>query len=129
MRSGLITRLFSFWTLGSWAQAPNFIDEVDPNIGAAHSRWFFYTPAANPFGMAKPAASTDGHYGNKWGGKLWVTTSATRPSKVLSIFMSFRLAVMPTVGNLQTVPGTLDSPEEGYRSRFSRETELAQPAN
>ena len=40
------------------------IDYVDPNIGTAHCRWFFYTPAAVPFGMAKLAPSTDAHLGN-----------------------------------------------------------------
>src|SRR4051812_4000596 len=40
---------------------------VDPNIGTAHSRWFFYTPAAVPYGMAKLAPSTNGHYGNASG--------------------------------------------------------------
>ncbi len=130
MRSGLVTLVFAFWTLGSWAQAPNFIEEVDPNIGAAHSRWFFYTPAANPFGMAKPAASTDGHYGNKWG---WEAVGYDQRHISIESFVNFHefqiggVAVMPTVGNLQTIPGKLESPDEGYRSRFSRETELAQP--
>ena len=32
---------------------------VRPNIGTVHSRWFFYTPAALPFGMAKLGASTN----------------------------------------------------------------------
>ena len=40
---------------------------VNPNIGTAHSRWFFYTPAAVPYGMAKLAPSTNGHYGNASG--------------------------------------------------------------
>jgi len=26
---------------------------VDPRIGTAHCRWFFFTPGAMPFGMAK----------------------------------------------------------------------------
>ena len=39
-------------------------DYVDPRIGTAHSRWFFFTPAAVPFGMAKLAPTTDGHLGN-----------------------------------------------------------------
>ena len=33
-------------------------DYVDPRIGTAHSRWFFFTPAAVPFGMAKLAPTT-----------------------------------------------------------------------
>src|SRR5690606_29805888 len=40
---------------------------VKPNIGSVHSRYFFYTPAAVPFGMAKLAPSTNGSYGNKSG--------------------------------------------------------------
>ena len=46
---------------------PTLLRYVDPNIGTAHSRWFFYTPAAVPYGMAKLAPSTNGHYGNKQG--------------------------------------------------------------
>ena len=42
-------------------------DYVDPRIGTAHSRWFFFTPAALPFGMAKLAPTTDGHLGNSGG--------------------------------------------------------------
>ena len=45
------------------AQEP-LTDYVDPRIGTAHSRWFFFTPAAVPFGMAKLAPTTDGHLGN-----------------------------------------------------------------
>lgn len=44
-----------------------YIDYVDPQIGTAHSRWFFYTPAAVPYGMAKLAPSTNGHEGNASG--------------------------------------------------------------
>ena len=40
---------------------------VDPNIGTAHSRWFFYTPASMPFGMAKLGPSTNGSLGNEQG--------------------------------------------------------------
>lgn len=28
---------------------PNLVEYVNPNIGTVHSRWFFYTPAAEPF--------------------------------------------------------------------------------
>lgn len=31
------------------------VDYVNFLIGLVHGRWFFYTPAARPFGMAKPA--------------------------------------------------------------------------
>ena len=39
------------------AQEP-LTDYVDPRIGTAHSRWFFFTPAAVPFGMAKLALNS-----------------------------------------------------------------------
>ncbi len=45
--------------------AQDVLNSVHPNIGTAHSRWFFYTPAALPHGMAKLAPSTNGHYGNQ----------------------------------------------------------------
>ncbi len=34
---------------------------------------------------------------------------------------------MATTGELQTVPGPLDAPDEGYRSRFDHANEIAQP--
>ena len=45
----------------------NLTRYVQPNIGTAHSRWFFYTPASAPFGMAKLGPSTNAHYGNLQG--------------------------------------------------------------
>ncbi len=41
---------------------------VDPQIGSVHGRWFFYTPASVPFGMAKLAPHTNA-YGSagSWG--------------------------------------------------------------
>ncbi len=35
--------------------------------------------------------------------------------------------IMPTTGKLQLNPGTKDHPETGYRSRFSHESEVAEP--
>ena len=37
------------------------------------------------------------------------------------------LLIMPTVGTLQLNPGTAANPDEGYRSRYSHETEIAKP--
>src|ERR671919_10940 len=45
----------------------DFTSFVDPHIGTAHCRWFHFTPGALPFGMAKPAPSTNGSYGNAHG--------------------------------------------------------------
>jgi len=116
--------------LSGHAQTKTLLQEVDPNIGAAHSRWFFYTPAANPFGMAKPAASTNGHYGNKWG---WEATGYDQRHSSIEGFVNFHefqiggVAVMASVGPLKTIPGAPEDPGEGYRSRFSHDSEIAEP--
>lgn len=103
---------------------------VDPNIGTAHSRWFFYTPAAMPFGMAKLAPSTNGSYGNKNGWEA-VGYDARHTSVEgfanLHEFQIGGLLFTGITGKLKTVPGTLENPDEGYRSRFDKEDETAEP--
>lgn len=112
------------------AQSERFSDYVDPVIGSAHSRWFFYTPAANPFGMAKPSPSTDGHYGNPSG---WEAVGYDPRHESIESFVNFRefqiggVALMATTGNLITIPGDLEEPDGGYRSRFSKENEVDRP--
>lgn len=101
---------------------------VNPNIGTAHSRWFFYTPGASPFGMAKPAPSTNGHYGNKDG---WEAVGYDERHNSIEGFANFHefqiggIVFAPTVGELRTVPGELGSAGIGYRSDFDRKDEFA----
>ncbi len=103
---------------------------VDPNIGTAHCRWFFYTPAALPFGMAKLAPSTDAHLGNASG---WQAVGYDFRHKSIEGFANFHefqvggVVIAPTVGKLQTIPGELDNPDGGYRSSFDKKDELARP--
>jgi predicted alpha-1,2-mannosidase len=106
------------------------LDSVDPTIGTTHCRWFFFTPGARPFGMAKPGPCTDAHLGNQGG---WEAVGYDSRHESIESFVSFRefqiggVAVMATSGELQTVPGRLDHPDEGYRSRFSHDDEKASP--
>lgn len=106
------------------------VDYVDPNIGTAHCRWFFYTPAAIPFGMAKPAPSTDAHLGNPGG---WQAVGYDFRHTSIEGFANFHefqvggVVFAPTVGELQTVPGELENPDGGYRSRFDKKDEVAAP--
>ena len=37
------------------------------------------------------------------------------------------ILIMPATGELKLNPGRADTPDEGYRSRFSHETEVARP--
>jgi predicted alpha-1,2-mannosidase len=106
------------------------LELVDPFIGTAGSRWFFFTPGAMPFGMAKPGPCTDAHLGVKGG---WEPIGYDGRQNSIESFVSFRefqvggVAVMATTGSLKTVPGPLDNPGAGYRSRFDKQDEIAQP--
>lgn len=101
---------------------------VNPNIGVAHSRWFFYTPAALPFGMAKLAPSTNGSYGNASG---WEAVGYDVRHTSIEGFPNFHefqvggVVFAPTVGKLQTQPGKLENVAGGYRSDFDRKEETA----
>lgn len=106
----------------------NLSDYVNPNIGSVHSRWFFYTPAAVPFGMAKLAPSTNGSYGNKDGWEAVGYEDNHTSIEGFACFHEFQIGgvmLMPVVGELKTAPGTLENPGEGYRSPFKKENEYA----
>jgi predicted alpha-1,2-mannosidase len=116
--------------LPSALNAQDLLKYVDPNIGTAHSRWFFYTPAAVSGGMAKLAPSTNGHYGNPSG---WEAVGYDTRQHSIEGFVHFHewqvggVSFMPTTGAIQVKPGALDTPGSGYRSDFDRKNELAQP--
>lgn len=102
---------------------------VDPLIGTAHCRWFHVAPGANPFGMAKPGPSTDGHLGNIDG---WEAVGYDFRHTSIEGFPNFHefqvggVVFMPTNGELKTVPGALDAVETGYRSSFDKKDEILQ---
>jgi predicted alpha-1,2-mannosidase len=103
---------------------------VDPFIGTdGHGHTF---PGATlPFGMVQlsPDTGTEGwdwcsgyHYSdNSIMGFSHTHLSGTGCADYGNIL------VMPINGELKTVPGTKERPEEGYRSRFSHDREKAEP--
>jgi predicted alpha-1,2-mannosidase len=102
---------------------------VDPQIGSVHGRWFFYTPAALPFGMAKLAPHTNA-YGSvgSWGPCGYDDRHGSIEG--FGHFHEFQIGgvvFMPTTGPLKTLPGTLEDPDAGYRSRFKKDSEVAEP--
>lgn len=130
-RYTLLMLLSVFVSTTLFATNPNRkkpIDYVNPNIGTTHSRWFFYTPAAVPFGMAKLSPSTNGSYGNEQGweavGYEDIHTSI-EGFPCLHEFQVGGLMLMPITGELKTIPGTLENPENGYRSTFDKKDEFA----
>ena len=109
-------------------ELPDLASYVDPQIGSVHGRWFFYTPASLPFGMAKLAPHTNGY--NSAGG--WGPTGYDDRHSSIEGFGHFHefqiggVVFMPTVGEIKTSPGTLEDPDKGYRSRFDKSTEVAE---
>ena len=104
------------------------MDYVNPNLGTVHSRWFVYTPASEPFGLAKLGASTNGTYGNKDG---WEAVgyedghTSIDGFPCLHEFQVGGVALMPITGEPKTKPGLLENPEEGWRSSFQKTDEVA----
>lgn len=112
------------------SQKENLSAYVNPNIGSIHSRWFFYTPAAEPFGMAKLGPSTNGSYGNEQGWEAVGYEDGHTSIDGFPCMHEFQIggiSLMPITGNVMTKPGTLEDPDNGYRSRFDKKDEVAQP--
>lgn len=108
----------------------DLLQYVHPTLGTAHSRWFVFTPASMPFGMAKLGASTNGTYGNHDG---WEAVgyedghTSIDGFPCLHEFQIGGIALMPITGKAPTLPGRMENPEEGWRSTFDKEYEQTHP--
>ena len=80
--------------------------------------------------LTKLAPSTDAHLGNPGG---WQAVGYDFRHTSIEGFANFHefqvggVVFAPTVGELQTVPGELENPDGGYRSRFDKKDEVAAP--
>ena len=125
----LLAVVLAVAALASCGQKEDVLDYVNPNIGTVHSRWFVFTPAATPFGMAKLGASTNGTYGNNQG---WEAVGYEDTHTSIDGFPCFHefqvggLALMPVTGEPVTRPGLLEDPAAGWRSSFDKEDEVSQ---
>lgn len=129
MRKGIILLSALFLLMSCAEQVKLPVDWVNTQLGATHCRWFFYTPAALPFGMVKLAPTTNA-YGSP--GSWLPNGYDDRHTSIegfahLHEFQIGGIVTMPAVGTLKTQPGTLDDPDIGYRSRFDKTTEQATP--
>lgn len=127
----ILSAAFLFLFAAFSAAAPrDYTRYVNPNIGVTHSRWFFYTPAAMPFGLAKLGPSTNGTYGNKSG---WEAVGYQDDHRTIDGFPCLHefqvggIALMPVVGEVKTVPGVVEDAASGFRSAFDKSSEVAQP--
>lgn len=136
-KSGSATLFILLVSFFAKAQAP--ASYVNPFIGT-NEMGHTYPGATVPFGMVQLSPETDtiqysigqGYIinvyrycaGYQYTDKTIIGFSHTHFSGTgHSDLGDFR--IMPTTGNVQLNPGTASSPESGYRSRFSHDTEKA----
>ena len=113
------------------AQSGNPVNYVNPFLG---TDFFGHTfPGASlPFAMVhlSPDIYTQGwtySAGYIYSGSSIMGFSHTHWSGV-GMVKGGEVLLMPAVGNkLQTIPGSLENPDEGYRSRFDHADEIASP--
>ncbi|MBD2715468.1 GH92 family glycosyl hydrolase [Microvirga sp. STR05] len=120
----------------------NLVQYAKPLVGTARMG-HTYPGATVPFGMVQLSPDTDtlsyeqnGKYnprvyeycaGYQYADKTIVGFSHTHFSGTGHSDLGDFL-LMPTTGPLQLNPGTADQPERGFRSRFSHQNEVAEPA-
>lgn len=141
MRKSILSSLVVFLAITAESQkTENPVQYVNPIIGTERMGHTF--PGATvPFGMVQLSPDTDtipyetdGHYnpdvykycaGYQYDDKTIVGFSHTHFSGTGHSDLGDFL-IMPTVGKLQLNPGTADSPENGFRSRYSHKTEVTE---
>lgn len=137
--------LFLILSMNIYAQNKNTekpINYVNPLVGTKNMG-HTYPGVTVPFGMVQLSPETDtiqyesnGKYnrnmykycsGYQYDDKTIVGFSHTHFSGTGHSDLGDFL-IMPTVGDLKLNPGTSDNTQNGYRSRFTHENELAEPA-
>jgi predicted alpha-1,2-mannosidase len=98
----------------------NAVQWVDPLIGTAGSRWFFFSSACRPFGMVNlsPDTRIDGAWGSgyRYGRDTIVGFSHIHAWQLAGI------SAMPVVGEVNPVHGV-----KAYESKFSHSNEIVRP--
>ena len=105
---------------GQPARGGDPVDWVNPFIGTQSARWFFFTPAAAPFGLVKLAPDTTGFGGYAGGGHTTGYRFSDTTILGFSHLHDFQLGgilLMPATGPLVTVPGADGQDKSGWRSR------------
>lgn len=142
MKSAFSFLLILFYTINLTAQeikTPS--DYVNPFIGTKDMGHTF--PGATvPFGIVQLSPETDTvmySYGKGYNPEVYRYCSGYQYDDKTIVGFSHThfngtghsdlgdFLIMPTIGKLQTNPGTRDNPQSGYRSNFSHNNEEAKP--
>ena len=120
------------------AQPSRFVDPFIGTDGMGHT----FPGACVPFGGIQLSPDTDivpHNIAGKYQQRTYDYCAGYRHSDSTIVGFSHRhlsgtghsdlgdILIMPTTGPVQLTPGTADHPEDGYRSRFSHDTEVARP--
>jgi len=108
----------------------NYVDYVDPIIGTDfHGHTF--PGAALPGGMVQLSPDTGVEDWDWCSGYHYSDNSVMGFSHLHRSGMGAGdwgdILLMPTIGDIKVVPGSKENPDEGYRSRFSHDEEVASP--
>jgi len=111
-------------SMGQGALQKQPVDYVDPLMGTTFARWMLFPGVSTPFGMVK--LSPDNQRKGWKAGYEYKIGNISGFSHLHSWTMG-GLLTMPAVGPLEISPGLEYEPDQGYRSRFSHENEIARP--
>ncbi len=133
--------MFQVFVLSIFSQQ-NLLPFVNPLIGTQRMG-HTYPGATVPFGMVQLSPDTDTvsyEKDGKYNGEVYAYCAGYQYDDPTIVGFSHThfsgtghsdlgdFLVMPTVGDLQLNPGVAENPESGYRSAFSHENEVAEPA-
>lgn len=138
-----LKRLFALLSLlpfSLWAQQHDLIKYVRPIIGTAKMGHTFPGPTV-PFGSVQLSPDTDTipyAVDGKYNGEVYRYCAGYQYDDPTIVGFSHThfsgtghsdlgdFLIMPTAGELRMNPGTADRPEDGYRSAYSHDTEVAE---
>ena len=128
--AAIIICLFTFPTGCIEERSENPVDYVNPFIGTSATGHTF-PGASRPFGMVQ-LGPDNGETGDKhynYSNKTIIGFSHTHLSGTGTGTLAkyANILFMPSTGPLKIIPGTQDSPDEGYCSRYSHDEEYASP--
>ncbi len=141
-RNSLLFGLLFFALICNSQDVKNYIQYVNPFVGTKNMGHTF-PGAIVPFGMVQLSPETDTvqyELNGKYNGDVYKYCSGYQYDDNTIVGFSHThfsgtghsdlgdFLVMPTLGKLKLNPGTSDSPDDGYRSRFSHNNEIAEPA-
>ncbi|MDX3912896.1 MAG: GH92 family glycosyl hydrolase [Pseudosphingobacterium sp.] len=133
--------IFLMLPIGAYAQDLSLVQYVKPIIGTAKMGHTF--PGATvPFGSVQLSPDTDTipyAVDGKYNGEVYKYCAGYQYADPTIVGFSHThfsgtghsdlgdFLIIPTTGDVQMNPGTSDQPENGYRSAYSHENEVAEP--